>query len=352
MKCLALGQGVSFVINFDRGMRMNSFFFNKNKWRWYGAAIFLYLLVIFAVLLLMEMEPFGSATILTSDLREQYFVFLAEYQERLQSAGFSLFDWSMGSGSDFLLQFAYYLSSPWNLLLLLCSREALVYVITILIFGRMMLGGLMFLWYADHAGWRRDWMAILLSCCYVFCGWTCAYYFNIIWLDAFWLLPLLAASIQDMAEEGRWKRYVFVLALTIWCNYYMGYMLCIFSALWFCFWCALKKLPWKDVLRRTVGMAIGGLPAVGCCAILLLPSLLAQGDRIAEGLEIDSVFLNSLPTVPAQLLSFHTFAVLESDAPNLETGLMPIALLVCLFASRKVQLREKMLWAGCLFFPS
>ncbi|MCC8138845.1 MAG: YfhO family protein [Lachnospiraceae bacterium] len=329
---------------------MKSFFSNKRKKYWYGCAIVLYLLVILAVLALMRMAPFGAATILTSDLREQYFVFLAEYQEKLQSAGFSLFDWSMGSGSDFLLQFAYYLSSPWNLLLLLCSREALVYVITVLIFGRMILGGLMFLWYADHVGWRRDWMVILLSCCYVFCGWTCAYYFNIIWLDAFWLLPLLAAGIQDMAEEGRWKRYVFVLTLAIWCNYYMGYMLCLFSVLWFFFWCTLRKLSRKDVLRRTVGMAIGGLAAVGCCTMLLLPSLLTQGDRIAEGLEIDSVFLNSLPTVLAQLLSFHTFAVLESDVPNLETGLLPLVLLVCLFASRKVQLREKLLWAGCLFF--
>ncbi|MCD8151367.1 MAG: YfhO family protein [Clostridiales bacterium] len=329
---------------------MKSFFSNKNKWCWYGCAVFLYLLVILVVLALMKMAPFGSATILASDLREQYFIFLAEYQEKLQSASLSLFDWSIGSGSDFLLQFAYYLSSPWNLLLMFCSREVLVYLITVLIFGRMILGGLMFLWYVDHVGWRRDWMALLLSCCYVFCGWTCAYYFNVIWLDAFWLLPLLAAGIQDMAEEGRWKRYVFVLVLAIWCNYYMGYMLCLFSALWFCFWSALKRLPRKDVLRRMVGMAAGGLAAIGCSAILIFPSLLAQSDRIAEGMENEGVFLNSLPTVLAQLLSFHTFAVLESDAPNLETGLLPIALLVCLFVSRRVQLREKLLWAGCLFF--
>ena len=68
--------------------------------------------------ILMGFFPFGERTPLTIDLYHQYAPFLAQLKDKM-THGFNLFySWNGGLGNNFYALFAYYLSSPLNILLL------------------------------------------------------------------------------------------------------------------------------------------------------------------------------------------------------------------------------------------
>lgn len=65
------------------------------------------------------------------------------------------------------------------------------------------------------------------------CGYFVAYYWNVMWLDAMVFFPLVILGIERTINEYKPLLYIGALALTLFTNYYMGYMTCIFSVLYF-----------------------------------------------------------------------------------------------------------------------
>lgn len=59
------------------------------------------------------------------------------------------------------------------------------------------------------------------------------YYSNLMWLDCLMFLPLLAWCIEELVSRGHWRKYTLVLGYCIISNYYMGFILCIFSLLYY-----------------------------------------------------------------------------------------------------------------------
>jgi uncharacterized membrane protein YfhO len=55
------------------------------------------------------------------------------------------------------------------------------------------------------------------------------------WIDAVLWLPMLALGIESVIKYGKFRLYVFALAITIHSNFYIGYMAVIFT-LAYCFY--------------------------------------------------------------------------------------------------------------------
>ena len=76
------------------------------------------LLLIFAV---KGIYPFGDRSFLRTDMYHQYAPFHAQLAEKLQNGESLLYSWEIGAGSNFITLLAYYLCSPFNLLLFLIN---------------------------------------------------------------------------------------------------------------------------------------------------------------------------------------------------------------------------------------
>ena len=79
--------------------------------------------------------PFGNESVMIVDLHHQYGPMLSELREMLLSGGDVLYTFKTGIGANFISLFAYYLASPFNLLLVLFPSSLLtegVLVITLL----------------------------------------------------------------------------------------------------------------------------------------------------------------------------------------------------------------------------
>ena len=68
---------------------------------------------------------------------------------------------------------------------------------------------------------------------YAFSAYFIAYYWNIMWIDAMVYFPLVILGIENIINRRNARIYIAFLALTLLSSYYMGFMTCIFSVIYF-----------------------------------------------------------------------------------------------------------------------
>ena len=63
-----------------------------------------------------------------------------------------------------------------------------------------------------------------------------SYSMNVIFYDAMIMLPIVIVYLEELLDGGAPYRYSFALGLTVLLQFYMGYMISIFVALYACFY--------------------------------------------------------------------------------------------------------------------
>ncbi len=180
-----------------------------------------------------NMIPFKNYTILRMDLYHQYGPLFAELYERINDGGSFLYSWNSGGGSSFLGNFYNYLSSPLSLLILLFSHENIPVAIGVIIFTKATLASAAFTLYLKHSLNKHSYITAGFGVLYAFSGYFIAYYWNLMWLDAFALLPIILLGIERIINKGKPLTFILSLAVVMFSNYYMAYMVCIFSVIYF-----------------------------------------------------------------------------------------------------------------------
>ena len=219
--------------------------------------------------------PFGARTVLYSDCKAQYFPFIQELQQKLQNGGSLLYSWNTGVGSNFLAMIGYYIASPLNFLTIFIPEKYMTTALAIIIMTKLSCASLFTGIFIKNVFRRNDLSLVAFGCCYAFCSFTMGYYWNIIWLDGVALLPLIALGVYKLIFKKKYKLYVISLAIAMTANYYIGFMLCVFTALWFfMLWIKYPKYKEKkkDFLYSLGSIAFFSVIAIGMSAIIVLPS--------------------------------------------------------------------------------
>ena len=231
--------------------------------------------LLLALYALIGVAPFGDRMLLIADGKGQYLSFFALYQDIFAGRADPFYSFGKLLGGPVSGLFAYYLASPFNLLLLLFPKEEIALGVNWMILLKLSACGLSMGLYLKHTRGLRP-SGLLFTTAYAFCGFNTAYAWCVIWLDAVLLLPLVALGIERLWREARPLLYILSLGLGIVCCFYTGYMLCAFSVLYLlwkllCETESLRRLPWRKLLR----FAFASLLAGGIAAWLLLPGYLA-----------------------------------------------------------------------------
>lgn len=178
-----------------------------------------------------------------------------------------------------------------------------------------------------------------------------AYFFHLMWLDSIILLPLIILGLHRILEGHFPALYTLSLGFAILFNYYIGFMLCIFSVFYFCTLCAVQK---KRLIRDfsiffNYGLAslVAGLLSV----FILLPTLKGLSGGKAT-------FDTSLFTFSGNF-SWRDFFIkflngcfyfknnTVSGLPNIFCGIMILFLCILFFMNSRIGLCKK-LGAGFL----
>ena len=225
--------------------------------------------------------PFGRKTVLTWDLDGQYIAYLSYFRRTILEKDFSFYTQEIVLGGGTIGLWAYYLLSPFNLILLYFDTVDLPIGISVILLLKHAVSALTMYLYCFFRYQRKSdiikkmlidkkqMMGVAFSCIYALSGYAINMQFNLMWLDGMILLPLLCVGLEYLVYEGKTGVVIASLWLSVITNFYIGYMLWVFSALYFIFLLieSEKMKEWK-IWRRYIGCAI---LAAGMGMVLILP---------------------------------------------------------------------------------
>ena len=305
--------------------------------------------IMLALFIIRGIYPFGDRSFLFADLYHQYMPFFSELLHKVRGGENLNFSFQVGIGSNFLALFVYYLASPFHIFSLLVPERLLVEFISYLIVFKIGLAGLTFYIYlVNHAklsrggisGWGKSPAAgVMFSCFYALSGFMAAYNYNIMWVDCVVLAPLIILGLERLVKQGRWGLYCVTLALSIYTNYYISIMICIFLVLYF----VLLLVTEKGRLRSMGYFALFSLLAGGMAAVLLIPEVCAIlrtdfGDMDFPK-KLESYF-SILDMLARHCMCVYTERGLD-HWPNLYCGSAVLMLIPMYLMNRGISLREK-----------
>ncbi len=225
-----------------------------------------------------EVSPFGDRGILIIDSLHQYLPFFTEFHEKLVNSESLRYSFGGGLGINFWATFAYYFASPLNFLIVLFPTSMMMEAMALLVVLKIGLSGGLFSYYLSRRNKDRNYTPILFGCMFALSNFMIGYYFNLMWLDSIAVLPLVMIGIEQITEGKSGKVFAASLSFALFSNYYIGFMLCVFSCLYFLMlWCIKKKESIKKFFRSCVNFGWYALLSGGIAAIVLVPAYMALG---------------------------------------------------------------------------
>ena len=323
------------------------------KWNYLALAFAIPFAGMMVVMLVSQFEPFGQYAILYSDMYHQYFPFFVAFRKALLSGESLLWSWSVGLGMDYLGLIAYYLASPLNLLSVFMPESILLECFEMLLPIRLGLASLFFAYFLREIFGKDDISVSVFGGFYGMCSWAMGYLWNIMWLDTFALLPLVALGTVKLLRDKKFILYTVSLFLAVFANYYIGFFVCIFVFLLFfiyefCRWQGFKRF-FLDLCR----IAFFSILAIGMTAILELPAFAAlqttqsSVNKFPEGFKMNIAKEN---TIRGLLDAMRQVAgntaggvspTFKEGLPNVYTGVGTLFMAFLYLLSRDVKWKDK-----------
>ncbi len=344
--------------------------FKDNKFCWIAFTCSAVIMMI--VYLCHSVIPFGDGTVLRMDLYHQYGPLFAEFYDRVTNLDSFLYSWNTGLGGSFLGNFYNYICSPISLLMLLFGHENMPEAIATIVLLQAAFSSATFTYYLKCSLKEHSPATAAFGVLYSFCGFFIAYYWNIMWLDAMVYFPLLVLGIEKIINKRKPGLYIFSLAMILITGYYMGYMACIFSVIYFLVYYFssrnisdlyinppsytdknghrkvkfIDKIRYSSFLSSGVTFALSSILGAAIVAFALVPVFFvlqnssATSGTIPETIKsyfsIFDFLANHLASVEPTIRSSGTIVL-----PNVYCGIATVMLVPLYLFSKSIPLREK-----------
>ena len=303
--------------------------------------------------------PFGDKTLLISDLKNQYSDFFYYFYHAAKSPASLQFSWLAGLGMNFFGIYGYYLASIFTPLILFFSANHLVTGISILILIKIGFASLTFLLYLTHFQYAPRISKVIFSICYGLMSYIATYFFNIMWLDGVLFLPLVLLGVEYILKGRTIALFVISLTIVFISNFYIAYMVGLFTFLYFIYKLALNKNYLNHSIGYLTKFIIGTLFSFGLASFMVLPTITALRQTVNKPIPFKEAFQFNLEGLLDNCKVFGKFFIGTYDTvkpqgtANLYVSIFILFLVVLYFSNKLISLREKiitLLLVGFLLF--
>ncbi|MFK4567726.1 YfhO family protein [Enterococcus sp. UD-01] len=321
--------------------------FTKENWRYMAASFFIPFLVMVIVYLSLGIYPGSSRSVMASDAFSQFSNFHASFNNVLHGKQSIFYTWNASLGLNYLSLISYYLGGLFTPLVLFFNNQNIpdaLYVITLLKIGA---AGLSFWVFARNTYKIPKWGHVMLSVPYALMSFATAHSEIIMWLDAFTYLPLVILGIHRLMDLKKPKLLFVSYLLLFISNFYMGFMIGVFSVLYFV---ARTLTNWQRYKKKILPYGITSLLAGGASMILVLPAVLdlrANGETLSEITQFKTEATAFWDIVIKNMIGVYDTTKYGS-IPFIYVGLLPLIFCLFYFVTREIPLKNKLLY-GSLF---
>ncbi|MFG2333445.1 YfhO family protein [Streptomyces sp. NPDC048604] len=295
--------------------------------------------------ILARTYPFGPVTRNIVDLGQQYLPYHAHWRRFLlgDADGDLFVNWHSGFGSNFLGDLGTYLSSPFDLMVVLFPADRIELALYVITAAKITAAGAamtVLLLTLRRGPWP---VAAVLGAAYALSGWTFSYGATVpMWLDGLLAFPLLCL-VGEWARRGR--RPVLgplVVALAWTANFYTAYMATLGAAVFL----AVRLLTADEGARRRLAGLLRAsrsvLIGIGLAAPLVAVIFFAT--RVADPTPPTAFAAAAWTDVFARLLP----ATSSVATPALYIGTAALALALTLPFNTAVPRRERLAWTAAV----
>ena len=244
-----------------------------SNWLFLTAAPLLTAVFLLFFYALANYYPFGSGVISWCDMDQQVVPLLLNLKDILSGDGSDLYSFSNAGGMNFWGVFFFFIASPFSLLVAFVPKNQLLSFMNILVLLKLATCSFTATLYFLRTKHRLPpLLALLFGLFYAFSGYGLLFYQNMIWLDMMYLFPLLLLSFEHLLSRQKATPYVLALSAMMVVNYYIGYMVVLFTMLYF--GVALFSLPGEGRKAAAIRFLTASFIAALLTAVVWLPSFL------------------------------------------------------------------------------
>ena len=335
----------------------------KNIWKRFTEWEYSYMFVCFFLPFLILLgayaglgtHPFGNNSVLTLDLQGQYIYYFEAVRDNLLKGGSWLYSWQRTLGGEFMGIVDYYMGSFFNLVIVLFPKKMIadaVMFIELLKVGSM---GVTFAYYLHKTRRPGTYKTIAFSMMYALCAYSIVNLMNPMWLDAVILLPLVVLGVEKLIRYKKVGLYIASMALVFITNYYIGYMVGIFTLFYYVYYSYIvspeldagrkkKEKFFQNIhVRNFIRFGISTVVAICIGAFWLYSAYYSlQFGKIGfSNPTFDFTLKFDLLDFFIKLLPGSYDTVHPNGLPMVYSGILALVCLPLFFASKKISRRHK-----------
>ena len=321
----------------------------------YLAAFFLPVALIYIAYLIFGLYPAGEHSVLVLDLNGQYVYYFEALRDAFHGDGSILYNWERNLSGGYQGIIGYYLASPFTLIVMLLPRTMILGALLIMILCKLGAASVAFCYYAQKSKHVKPALAMLLGTMFGMCSYGIIQTIDPMWLDGLVCLPMICLGVEYLIDDGRKLNYIIPLALICIANFYIGFMCCIFTAIYFVFYfffgsdkVKFDKKNVKNIVNIIIRMAFSTAVAMCCAMFMILPvyNALALGkfDFTTPDWSFKTQF-NVLDFI-AQFTCVNQYSSVNVQGkPEIYSGVMAALCMPLFFLNRRIPLKKKIGYA-------
>ncbi len=320
---------------------------------YYVAAFMIPALLTLVAYAFFGIYPFNERSVLALDLNGQYIYYFEAIRDAFWGDGSIFYNWSRNLSGEFMGITGYYLASPFTLIVILMPRSLLLEAMMIMQLCKVGTAGLTFCIYAQKSKNVKPLQSILFSTMYAMMSYVAIQLIDPMWIDGPVFLPLIILGVEYLIDDGRKLNYIIPLAVMFVAEFYIGYMIAIFVAIYFfyyLFFGTKRKFKNSGEYFKTFGrMAVSTIVVLMCSIFMILPVYNGLSNGKFNFSKPDYTYkhmfelLELIPTLlPNQYYSVNVDEGTRMyGRPEIYCGVLTLTLLPLFFMNKKVTSKRK-----------
>ena len=292
---------------------------------------------------------YGRYTIVDGDSFQIYIPAIKQFWRDVISGSSVFYSWTNSYGMNTAAYNAYNVYSVFNILFLIFYNCDVQIVACLVVVVKAGVAAAFFELFIEKVFKTRGIISIIPSVCYAVSSYIISYsYINFIWMDAIFMLPLILLLVHFLIDTGKAYPLVVAYSYLYISNFYMAYMVGIFSAIYFVTVLLWKKSEAKKIYIVALKYLFAVLLSIGLAAIVLVPTARYFIESMADDSTKEYTYSIGIWKVINQLFigQFQVGSVV--DAPYIYCGILVFLLVPGYFLNQYIRKQEKLCYGFLL----